>query len=213
MPLAFPRPLPGWMTISSSLVRPKFSVAAPRTRSGEVLRVEIADAFWTAEITFNPRFAADVVRLYTWYDSMQGGLGSFLAHDDARCRPLTYINTGLPATKAGGGAFDGSCDVDAVTAYTITLSGLPDAFVFVEGDFVGLVQSGRYSLHRVTADATANGSGVVTVDVVPPVNMNVFDDDATAQVEKPVAEFIPTDIAGTPSVEAVPTTISGVQKL
>lgn len=212
MPLTFPRAMPDWVKTESCLLRPKYITVAPRSRSGELLRVEVADAFWELSLSFVRQKMTDVVRTYTWWDSMEGGQHSFLCHDHSRPRPLNYLVAGLPATKAGGGAFDGSCDVDALTAYTITISGLPDSFVFLEGDYVGLVQGGHYGLHRVTADKTANSSGVVTVDVVPPVNTNLFDTDATAQVEKPVAEFVPMEIIGEPAVEASQVSITAVQK-
>lgn len=213
MPVSFPRAIPAWVKTESCLVRPRYTVVKPRSRSGELLRIEIADAFWDLSLTFVRQKMENVVRTYAWWDSMQGGQNSFLCHDFSRPRPQTYRTAGLPATKALGGAFNGTCDVDAVTAYTVTLSGLPASLVLLEGDYIGLVQDGHYGLHRVTVDATANGSGVVTVDVVPPVNTNLFDAAATAQLEKPVAEFVPVDIEGTPSVEAATVTITGVQKI
>lgn len=213
MPLSFPRSLPDTYNVTSCLMVPRFGVVTPRTRGGELLGVEIADPFWELRLTFAPSFSWDMAGLYTWFNSMEGGLYSFLCHDHSRPVPVNYRLAGLPATAAGGGAFDGSCAVDAVAAYSLTLSALPASFVFKAGDKVGLVEGGRYGLHEITTDATADGSGVVTVDVVPPVNTSQFSTSATAQVNRPVAEFVPKSIDGEPSVNAVPVTISGIQKL
>lgn len=213
MPITFPRAMPAGIGVSRCRLEPNFVTVAPRTRGAELIEVEIGDAYWSVDLTFARKMPAEVLRLRTWFDSMRAGLGTFLCHDYARPRPLDYLLSGLPATKAGGGAFDGSCDVDAVTAHTITLSGLPDAMQFREGDYVGLVQSSRYGLFQVTVDQAANGSGVVTLDVLPAVNLNVFTADATAQVEKPVAEFKPLTRTADPAPERTAVVIRGVQKL
>jgi hypothetical protein len=77
---------------------------------------------------------------------------------------------------------------------------------------VGLVEGGKYDVHRVVADAAADGAGDVTLDVYPPVNVFTFTTSAVANLDKPVVEFVPVDIKASPSVSAQPVSISGVQR-
>ena len=105
-----------------------------------------------------------------------------------RPRPRAYGSSPLSGTKAGGGAFDGSAVLQDVTSSTeIVVSGLPAGFAFNRGCLIEVNKSASVrSLHRVTADATANGSGVATVFIDLPLNTSVFTSaNSTIQLEKP----------------------------
>lgn len=214
MAITFPRAMPSGIGVSQCRVEPNFNTVAPRSRAGELLRIEIADAYWSVDLTFARKMPTEVLRLRTWFDSMQGGLGSFLCHDYARPRPLDYLISGYTGlVKAGtSDAFTGSAVVDALSAYEITLSGLPDAFQFREGDYVGLVESGHYGLYQVAADQAADASGIAALDVFPAVNTSLFSTSASANLEKPVAEFVPISRTANPSPERTAVTIRGAQK-
>lgn len=120
-------------------------------------------------------------------EASKGG-NVFACHDYYRQRPRAYGSTPLSGTKAGGGAFDGSAVLDDVTdSRTIVVSGLPAAFAVNRGCLfeVNKDETTR-SLHRVVADATANGSGVVTINFDSPLNTSVFTAaNSTIQFEKP----------------------------
>ncbi|WP_425087766.1 hypothetical protein [Stappia sp.] len=112
----------------------------------------------------------------------------FACHDPFRPRPRAYGSSPLSGTKAGGGAFDGSAELDTVTSSTeIVVSGLPAGFALNRGCLVEVNKSSTVrSLHRVMADATANGSGVVTLTIDFPLDTGVFTAaNSTIQFEKP----------------------------
>lgn len=112
----------------------------------------------------------------------------FVCHDVFRPRPRAYGSTPLSGTKAGGGAFDGSAELTTVTSSTeIVVSGLPAGFALNRGCLVEVNKSSTVrSLHRVMADATANGSGVVTLNIDFPLDTGVFTTaNSTIQFEKP----------------------------
>ncbi|MHB2265655.1 hypothetical protein [Aliihoeflea sp. PC F10.4] len=117
---------------------------------------------------------------------MRAGDGQevFRAHDPLRPRPVHYILP-LSGTRAGGGAFDGTATITARTATSLTISGLPAAFRFRAGDYVEVRKSASLiSLHRIMADATANGSGVVTLSIRYPLDLQTFTLPLTANFEK-----------------------------
>jgi hypothetical protein len=112
----------------------------------------------------------------------------FACHDYYRQRPRAYGQVPLSGTKAGGGSFNGAAVLSSVTdSRTIVVSGLPAAFALNAGCLIEINKSSTVrSLHRVMADATANGSGVVTLTIDFPLNTSVFTSaNSTVQLEKP----------------------------
>lgn len=214
MAITFPRTMPAGIGASKCVFEPVFTNVAPRTNSAALLRIETADAFWSMEITFSRKMPEEVLRLRTWIDSMQGGLGSYLCHDYARPLPRDYAGGLSGLVKAGTSTpFDGTCAVSALAAYSIGMTGLPANFQFREGDYVGLVQSGKYGLHQITEDVAANVSGAVTVPVIPAVQTNIFTTSATANVNRALAEFVPLSRTAEPAAERTAVILRGVQKL
>lgn len=51
------------------------------------------------------------------------------------------------------------------TGRTLPLSGLTPGYVIPEGYWLSIVKSGQHFLHNVTVGATANGSGLATVEL------------------------------------------------
>ncbi|NMG39881.1 hypothetical protein GRZ55_11565 [Chelativorans sp. ZYF759] len=96
----------------------------------------------------------------------------FRACDTSRQRPIAYAGAPLSGTRAGGGAFDGRGHLSAIAnPHTITVQQLPAAFQLRPGDAVELRMSALVtSLHRITAEAQANGSGTVTLAVHPAID-------------------------------------------
>ena len=121
---------------------------------------------------------------------MQAGDGGevFLGCDVFRPRPMA-MDTGSPlsGTKAGGGAFNGDCFLQAITGTTqLNLGGLPAAFKFSIGDYVELRMSIlKRSLHRIIAPATSDNNGFATLEVRYPVDRQHFTASATVHLEKP----------------------------
>jgi hypothetical protein len=159
--------------------------------SGATPTTEIAPPYWSARID-----TADIQRRTDRYknwrqftDGARGSMKVVLLWDADLPVPQAYDTlTGM--TKAGGGAFVGTGNVDVVdNAYTRTISGLPANFVFTAGDYISFMKGGRYSLHRIVQDVVGNGSGVAVV-VVEPYISSVFDADATFNVFRACGEFL-----------------------
>jgi hypothetical protein len=194
MALPNPRVLPAELSFWSTSFTIEWAVSAPfRARAGGVAVVETGSAAWRATFMSPPRYKKDdLLLIKAWFNSMRGGTFNFLAHDAARPFPRNYPSGFAGMTRAGGGAFDGTATVTAVTATTIALSTLPANFVFKPADYISLVKSGKYSLHQIMEAVNANGSGVATVTVEPPIVTSVFAPPSlTANLAFPLGLFVP----------------------
>ncbi|WP_420406907.1 hypothetical protein [Hoeflea sp.] len=157
----------GRATESADFGTPYWRLNAAQTNALTDAEIDEADAFFT--------------------EASKGG-NVFACHDYYRQRPRAYGSDPLSGVKAGGGAFDGSAELTTVTdSRTIVVSGLPDSFEVNRGCLVEVNKSSTVrSLHMVMADATANGSGVVTLTIDFPLNTTVFTAaNSTVQFEKP----------------------------
>lgn len=173
------------------LVQPTFrlvrSVQTSALRGGGGLSVDYAPARWTTKIeTPTALEREDVDPIRAFIDRLKGGVERVYMGDWLRRLPIAYRAGFTGLTRAGGGSFDGTADVTALTASTLSLATLPAGFAFGAGDMVGLVDGAYRSLHRVVTAATANGSGVVTVTVEPAIATTVFTTAATANFDSPV---------------------------
>lgn len=215
MAITFPRTIPAWVKIKTCNLIPQHFVVTSRTIGGGMLAVERSSPKWQVSLTTIPMDANDKVRLRTWFDTMGGGLKSFLSSHYVRPLPLNYAVTGFSGlTIAGGGTpFTGAFTVTALTTNTIAMSGLPANFIFLEGDFVGLVQGGRYGLFSIAEDVTANGAGAVTVTVAPRIPTNIFTTAAAGTVNAPKAEFKPISWDGDMGIDMSEVQIVGTQKV
>lgn len=110
----------------------------------------------------------------------------FLGHNFFNERPRAYGQTPLSGTKAVGGAFDGTGDVDNLTSSTeIDISGLPEDFEINKGCFVEVRMSTFVrSLHRVRTAVIAGTDGSATIELVNPLDTQTFTDAATVNFEK-----------------------------
>ncbi|MCJ8053896.1 hypothetical protein MUU55_11400 [Shinella curvata] len=112
----------------------------------------------------------------------------FIGYDLSRPRPIAH-DEGKPlsGTKAGGGAFDGRAVLDTITdSRNVVVSGLPAGFKLSAGDYVEFRMTLlTRSLHRITADATANSSGVVSLRIMFGLDTQNFNTAAVVDFEKP----------------------------
>lgn len=178
--------------------------------------MEIANPRWRGQFTTQALDRNGRALFRAWHRSLKGVMKTFLGYDFDRPFPGNYKNGFAGINRAGGGAFDGTADVTALTASTIALATLPAAFALKAGDYIGLTEGTKRALHSILEDITANGSGAVTVTVEPPVLTNIFTAAAVANFDKPTAEMIV--VPGTfscPSEARRDTSASwaGVQKL
>lgn len=182
--------------LRQSLFKLVRSVQTTPLRGGGAVSVDYAPARWTATIRTEDgleRSATDPIRAFV--DRLQGGVQRVYMWDWMREYPLSYPDGFTGLTYAGGGAFDGTADVASLTASTITLDNLPVAFALKAGDMVGLSEGAYRGLYRIVADATANGSGVVTLTVEPRIELTLFSASAVANFAKPVCVMALTEEA------------------
>lgn len=95
---------------------------------------------------------------------------------------LVIPAAGTPRVKGGGQG--GS---------TLIIDGLPNGYQMKKGQFFSVVISGQRYLYSLDADATANGSGEVSLLLeqmlrYPPA------DNAVVEVEQPIIEGFPRDV-------------------
>lgn len=187
--------LPSGLTLEQTMFKLMRSVQTTPLRGGGSVSVDYAPARWTTTIRTPAglnRTKADPVKAFA---AKLGRYRQVYMWDWLRPYPKTYPAGFGSLTRAGGGSFDGTANVTALTASTIALSTLPASFVVKAGDMIGLTEGSRRGLYTVVDDATANGSGVVTLNVEPAVESMLFTDAATANFDKPVCVMTLTDEA------------------
>jgi hypothetical protein len=177
MALTYPLALP-----FSRFVRTRFEivpvVARNRIGSGATFAREIAPAFWRAGLTSAPHREDEFGRWLAFFDALRGGAKSFLLFDPHRCFPIAHSG------------FTGTGAIASISSpRQIGVSGLPGAFKLTAGDYIGFERSGRYSLHRVVADATASGGGAVSVSIEPALAPQ-FTAGSLVRLNRPVGEFM-----------------------
>lgn len=195
MPVTFPRDMPTLGIAQQTFEPQRQQVTAPE-RSGRFVSVDVGPPLWAAEWTCPPMSAADFAEWRAWLNSLRGAARMFYGRDRSRRFPLLYPSGFGGLTRAGGGAFDGtatSWSVDG-TRSLLTLNGMPASFQLRAGDYVGFLWSTntRRSLVRAQETATANGSGVLVVEVEPFVPL-VTPGGATATLDQPACLMRLTD--------------------
>lgn len=146
-----------------------------------------------------------------WKDSLRGGMKSFLAWDASRPQPLAYP-AGVPEIVAG--TWNGQGTVSAIATHLVTAAGAPQGFMMMPGDHIGIVQSGKHGLFRVTEEVTA-GESSIAVPVDPAIPVNIFTAAATVHFHRPKAEFIilPSTWSNPVNAEFSPISFEAVQKI
>lgn len=212
MAIVFPRDLPGPLRPASGDLQLVRSMNINRRRGGRVQVSERADPRWRLEWTSVNLGRASFQEVEAFLESLRGGLNDFLAYKWERPYPVNYPNGFAGETRQGGGAFDGTGNVDAVTATSVTISNLPSAFDLLPGDMVGLVEAGNYSLHLVMEAATAV-AGVVTLSVEPHIKTNIFSSAATANFDRPKCKMMLEDYSGPRGLAPSPVSVSAIQRI
>lgn len=179
--------------------------AGGRTRGGGTLSVEIAAPYWDFRMETRPLTRSEKAQLQAWWNTLRGGGKTFYAWDRFNSYPQAYASQSavLALTRAGGGSFDGTFEITSVPdAYSLRTNGgaafLPANFVLTAGDYISCIKSGVRSLHRVTQDVTATIGGVMNaserqIAIEPAINTTIFTASFTANIVKPLGEFVPDD--------------------
>lgn len=190
--ITYPRTLPSARVIDVVFeLEPQESFSPEQ--GGRFTSTELGPPLWTLSIGTTPPSELEYSKWRAWLSSLRGAGRLFYGYDVRRPYPLMYP----PATFAeltravSGGAFDGTStswsvntDRDEITIGAASGQELPVGFQLVEGDYIGLKwDTSLRSVHRVLQQANANGSGVGTYVIEPPVNDDV-PADATINLVK-----------------------------
>jgi hypothetical protein len=202
MPITYPRSLPAFAQAADGDLVLSWQTSGSRTRGGAMTVTDVADPFWDLTWQTGALTLAEKNELSAWWESMRGGGRTFLAHHPKAFWPGAYAleSQVLALTRAGGGAFNGTAsitsfpDVRTIAMSSAGASRLPVGFQVLVGDMVGLFKAGspnRYSLHRVTESATADGTGQILALLVEPfINTTVFA-GGVANFIRGLGEFVP----------------------
>lgn len=140
--------------------------------------VEVNVPLWEVSITGPSRNDANMGPWKAFLMKLRGKTNQFEVWDVKRPAPLgTMRGTMTLNAEAAQGA----------TTLAIVASG-ENAKTLVEGDLLGLGSGTTQQVVMVTADATSNGSGVISVSVEPPLR-NTHAAAAAVTWDKPKALF------------------------
>lgn len=191
-------------------------------KGGRTQTMEQAEPRWMADFTTG---RLDETRRRLWsgfWVSLRGGLRDFVAYDPSRDYPLAYASFNS-MVRAGGGSFtSGQAGVTAISPQSITIGGgasglLPANFQLAIGDRFSLVLGDRYSLHELTATATGNAGGVITIaSFEPRILTNIFTTSSVAVFFRPACVMTPDPVSWdlrTSAEEPPPVSFTGIQKL
>jgi hypothetical protein len=204
MAITYPRALPAFVYAVEAQMRLVMGTTSARLRGGGVQTVEHSQPYWDVQWSTAPLTRAQKAELQAWWESLRGGLKSFLAYDPFNAFPNAYSSEAavLALSRFGGGAFNGSFGLTTVAANELRSSASasrpPAALVLTQGDMISVTQAGRYSLHRVvetvTADASGNFGSTNAIAIEPAIATASFTGGtAVANVVRPLGEFIPDE--------------------
>lgn len=144
--------------------------------SGQIQTIELPGARWVLSFSFRNLVAADRALLEAFLAKMRGQANRFTVHDLSKPEPLGTFR-GSPTTQG--------TTLQGATSVTFTGGAGQAATTILTGDkfsFGG-------ELKIATANATANGSGVITVNFEPPLRASVGASSAVTLVN-PTALFM-----------------------
>lgn len=190
MTITFPRDmleLPGDRTlIARCQFDPMYQQAVAPTRGGLVQVANLGADLWFMQYATAPLDYQQAMEWLAFLHSLRGGLRTFKAWHPLRRYPLGYPTGFAGLTRAGGGAFDGTCTLSTISGPRdqITLTTLPVSFAFNIGDMVSFPMGSTQCLVRVLEAATADGSGIATLLIEPTVPLAATT-SVTATLTKP----------------------------
>ena len=134
---------------------------------------------WGISITFKDNQTyAERAKVEGFLAGFEGRANRVYLYDFANPVPKGTINlTGCTVSTAA-----------AIFAKQLVIAGAGAGKTLLMGDWFQVTSAGSNQLVKVTTDATANGSGVITVNFVPPLRFPVVV-GATITTNKPVAPF------------------------
>lgn len=168
MAISYPRSFPAGALFASVDFQLGDISVQNMLESGAIQTMEIGPSLWGATWRTVDLQMEDRQKWQAWALTLRGGR-TFLASDPEKAYPAAYGSAVLTLSRAGGGAFDGTCTLVAVTATSVQVSGLPANYTARAGDMLSFPWNNGHALHMVVEDTTANSAGAATFRVHPPV--------------------------------------------
>lgn len=172
MVIAFPRTIPTALKASKPKFIQKHMEALSPLRSGGLVSVETGPTLWSVSFKTSVLNELEIGEVRAFFDTLASS-ESFYLWDFMRDYPYAYRDSHWSGLTVSGSPFDGTGSIVSVSSvYVITIEDLPAGFQLKTGDYLAFSygSSGEYrALHRVSANATANGSGVIAVEVRPQI--------------------------------------------
>lgn len=168
MAISFPRAFPGQMLVAGMSFPPAPMIEITPLRSGRQISKDVGPTLWRPKFSSTQLDPARAGEVRAWHDTLLS-VEEFYAYDVMRQYPLAYAG-GWGSLLVDGSPFNGTGKIADVESNNreIDLEDLPNGFVLSPGDYLSFDYSTDLrALHRVSAAATANGSGEVTVEVRP----------------------------------------------
>ena len=141
--------------------------------SQSVQTVEMPGARWKVGFMLENLVEADAATFQAFMVKLRGKAGRFTLHNFARPTPRGTL-TGTPLVMGA-----------SQTGNTLIIDACTVAATLLAGDFIGV----NGELKMVVADATANGSGQMTLTIEPPLRSSPADNAAITLVQ-PTATFM-----------------------
>lgn len=144
--------------------------------SGAVQTISRKGSYWKTRMTFRNLSGSDRAELQAFIAKMDGQTHRMRLEDYGRVRngaatsPQTVLVDGADQTGS-------SIDLDGATASVTNF--------FKAGDYISF----NNELHIVTADASSDASGDITVSIAPPIRKATDDNDAV-QIFSPFGVFM-----------------------
>jgi hypothetical protein len=162
------------------------AILVNQTGGGEILRSAHGTRLWRGRITGRGHPYIDLDQITSRIELMLTAGASFLVTQSSRNGPIedpdgTILGAATPQiTTFSGNNRD------------VTLGGLPAGYILRIGDllsFTYLSGPTRYALHRLVTQGTANGSGVASVELMPPVRPG-YSAPASITLIRPVCKAV-----------------------
>lgn len=177
MTITYPRSFPDWfLGMSQCAFRLDYQQELAPDGNGDQIVRDFGPTLWNADYRTDILSPEKMGEMEAWLDSLENGGQTFWGYDFRRPLPRAYPNGIAGMTRAGGGAFDGTCTLGTVgdDNKTVPLTGLPAGFILSPFDNLAFSYGddpASFALHRVMAAAVADGSGAITVEVRPHVRI------------------------------------------
>jgi hypothetical protein len=167
MAISYPLSLPSVKGPSSIVIRAMNTIGVLESPFSYVQQVQdFAGDRWEADVILTPMKRADAEQWNAKLLALRGRYGTFVLGD--------FVNTSPRGTWSGTPLVNGASQ----TGETLAIDGVSVGATALAGDWFQLGSGSTSRLYKVLQDATANGSGQMTLDIWPQLRTSPANNDA-----------------------------------